>query len=288
MGVGLIASQEKCASFGWICTPSTCWWKQSAWIRAYRRKQHNCSLSRIDSVCQAHVFREGRGRHRCAGTVADDWCPHCASGVKNTRHPRDFLFFFWLFFLPSFPLPAEGKEKAAGGGGGWVELKYHITVHLPSTAAQWNMQRTWAAGATWRVRCYQLGRIRPRRTAIITTREILIWTVRMKAKDRWAGSLSQVDFLMQPRYSQKRHPPKKDPRSHLDSALYSPQSSESPQGVFQKKAHSGCFNQNAWFHLWWGNKCLLLVLNSDLISLFTCTRDVIKRNKNARWNHTEK
>lgn len=252
MGVGLIASRENCASFGWICTPSTCWWKQSAWIWAYRRKQHNCSLSRIDSVCQAHVFREGRGRHRCAGTVADDWCPHCASGVKNTRHPRDFLFF-WASFYHLFHFLQKGRKKQQGEVGGALP-----SVHLPSTEAQWDMQRTWAAGATWRVRCYQLGRIRPRRTAIITTREILIWTVRMKAKDRWAGNLSQVDFSIQPHYSQKCHPPKKDPRSHLDSALYSPKSSESPQGVFEKKADSDCFNQNAWFHLLWGNKCLLL------------------------------
>lgn len=95
---------------------SACWWKQSGWIRAYRRKQHNCSLSRIDSACQAHVFREG------SGGVADirvlGLCQMIDAlivlQVLKIPDTQGISFFFCLFFI-IFSTSCGREAKSSGG-----------------------------------------------------------------------------------------------------------------------------------------------------------------------------
>lgn len=164
----------------------------------------------------------GGGRHTCAGTVSDDWCPHCASGVKNTRHPRDFLFFL-SFFHHLFYFLWKGSKEQRGGERELAALQKQVDQQTCITQ-QWIYHPLQPSGtcrgheqlvpdtfcSTWRVRCYRLGRIRPRRTAIITTRDLNL--NREKESKRKVRGKSPSRRCPSRASSQKSHPPKERPQ----------------------------------------------------------------------------
>lgn len=141
----------------------------------------DCSLNRIDSV--PHLcLRTKAASHMFLGTARDDWCPYCTSTVLKIPDTQGFSFYFFL--LCWTPCSDWGEEKGGiwgigsspDAGGSSYSTHASRRRYLPPQPAGTCEGREQLVPrslySTWWVRCYRLGRIRPPRRAIITTRDL--------------------------------------------------------------------------------------------------------------------